>query len=237
MIIPVLNEIENIDTLIQRLQKSDYNSEFLFVDDGSDDGTREVIKHASEINKNIVPVFNNYRLGHMGSYLAGLKKATSDNIIIMDGDLQHPPEVLPEFYKVFLSGFKIIIGTRYMGRHFNGYRKLTRGIISRGAEIILKAAVPRCRNIIDPLSGYIGFKHSLNIPVDAKMKGNKLLPFLLVSNPNAKVGYVPYKFSEREGGKSKIVSGGTNFVWNYIREVQDIRRTELSIGTNELKSN
>lgn len=117
--------------------------------------------------------------GTWGPYLKGISMADSQNIVIMDGDLHHPPEVLPDFTHAFQRGFDIIVGTRYLNGRYMGDRKRRRGLISRCAECILKVAVAPSRRIGDPLSGFIGFKKVITIPVQAEMKGNKLLHFCL----------------------------------------------------------
>lgn len=224
MIIPVLNEAGNLKELIHRIKTVADDTEVIFVDDGSNDGTRQIIQSESSSNPMIKFVFNKKRLGHMGSYLLGIQKATSHNIVIMDGDLQHPPEALSDFLFALQKGFEIVIGTRFLNGRFIGNRKFLRGVISRIADLTLKIAVPICRHISDPVSGFIAFNREVTtIPVSPDMKGNKLLPFLLVANRNAKIGYVPYKFSERKSGESKIVSSGSSYVRHFLREVMDIR--------------
>ena len=230
VIVPILNEAGNLEELIGRIRKSTDNVQMIFVDDGSGDGSREILAEMSANSQDITNVFNDKRLGHMGSYLEGLKVAESQNIVIMDGDLQHPPEALPEFLFAMQRGYNIVIGTRYLAHRFIGHRKISRGIISRGAEFILKIAVQPCRGISDPVSGFIGFNRDIVIPVNYNMKGNKLLPFLIVANEGAKIGYVPFKFQEREKGESKIVSGGTGFIWNFLEEVKDILKIASQYG-------
>lgn len=223
IIIPILNEAGNIPELFHRAKKVPINFEIIFVDDGSSDGTVSILEELSANEENVTCIFNKTRLGHMGSYLKGISKANSDNIVIMDGDLQHPPETLPDFLFAFDRGYNLVIGTRYVNHSFIGKRGMLRGLISRTADLILKMSIPQCRQISDPVSGFIGFNRNLNIPVTPEMKGNKLLPFLLVSNWNLKIAYAPYRFHERVSGKSKIVSGGTSYIWKFLREVRDIR--------------
>lgn len=224
MVIPVLDEAGNVTELIQRIKNSVQDAQIIFVDDGSNDGTRRIIEEEASKDQSITFVFNDHRLGHMGSYLQGIEAAKHDYIVIMDGDLQHPPEALPEFINAFQMNFKIVIGTRYVNGVFIGERTFGRSIISRIADIVLKVSVPQCRDISDPVSGFIGFTRDLVVPVSPEMTGNKLLPFLIVANPIAKIGYVPYKFGERKSGKSKIVSSGTSYIRNFLKEVRDIRR-------------
>ena len=152
-------------------------------------------------------------------YSSSMKFPTDESVV----DLFSAHLFLPDFLFAFERGFNLVIGTRYVNYSFIGKRSVVRGLISRTADLILKLTVPECRSISDPVSGFIGFKRKLNIPVTPEMKGNKLLPFLLVSNWNLKIAYAPYRFHERVSGKSKIVSGGTSFIWKFLREVLDIR--------------
>ena len=224
VIIPVLNEFGNIDILTTRLALLPIDGEYIFVDDGSTDGTRELLADLENKDKKFIAILNNERLGHMGSYLSGLKLASSNHVVIMDGDLQHPPESLLGMLKLLDLGYDIVVGSRYHGRYFIGNRDKTRGIISRVAELLLKLFIKECRQLSDPVSGFVGFRKDIVIPITSNMNGNKLLPFLIVANKKAKVGHIPYRFQERQNGESKIVSGNTKFVRNFLIEVRDIRK-------------
>lgn len=228
IIIPLLNEIDSIDSLINRLQSIPANCEFIFVDDGSSDGTREEIILYANIDKRIKCVFNQNRLGHMGSYIEGLKNSLSNYIIIMDGDLQHPPEKIVEMLTLLESGFDIVIGSRYEKNKFIGERDKFRGVLSRGAEFSLKMFVRECRRLSDPVSGFIGFRKDLIIPINKNMKGNKLLPFLVVANRNTKITHINYAFRERKFGVSKIVNSSNNFLFKFLKEIIEIRKVRKS---------
>ena len=233
VIIPVLDESENLPILAKKLSSLSDGFEFIFVDDGSKDGSRDLINGLSRQDARFIGAFNERRMGHMGSYLVGIEHARSENIAIMDGDLQHPPEKLIPISEMLNDGYDIVICSRYQGNKFIGDRDKVRGIISRGAELLLKFLVRNCRSVSDPLSGYIGFHRSLTIPIRPEMKGNKLLPFLLVANQGAKVGYISYQFTERTLGKSKIVGSGSRFIQNYVREILQIWSTSKIYAKNE----
>ena len=236
VIIPVLDESENLPILTKKLSSLSDGFEFIFVDDGSKDGSRELLKSLSIQDRRFTGIFNERRIGHMGSYLVGIEHAKYENITIMDGDLQHPPEKLIPISEMLSDGYDIVVCSRYDGKKFIGDRDKVRGIISRSAEILLKLLVSDCRAVSDPLSGYIGFHKNLTIPIKPEMKGNKLLPFLLVANQGAKVGYVNYQFTERSLGKSKIVGSGSRFMQNYVREILQIRSTSKLYGKRERDS-
>jgi dolichol-phosphate mannosyltransferase len=101
-----------------------------------------------------------------------------------------------------------------------------RGLISRVAAALAKTYIKNARNTTDPLSGFFGFKKELRLNINEQWRGYKTLLFLIASNPNAKIGEIPYKFVEREKGESKIVSG-LDFMRIYLTELVLIKRVEL----------
>ena len=226
VIIPVLNEVGNISKLTEQLKRFIVNGQVIFVDDGSTDGTREELKKIADEDHKFEIIFTEQRLGHMGSYLRGIEASKSELVAIMDGDLQHPPEKLQDMLNLLMTGSDLVVATRYSGNKLIGNRDKVRGIISRGAEYLLRTLVKECRTVSDPLSGFIGFRKSLNIPINADMKGNKLLPFLIVGNPRLKISYVRYGFKERVSGESKIVNTGLLYIVRFIREIIEIRKAK-----------
>ncbi len=224
VVIPVLNEVGNLPVLTGELKKFIGDGQVIFVDDGSTDGTRDEIKKLSETDQRFGFIFTKERLGHMGSYLSGIQETRNDFIAIMDGDLQHPADKLPEILNLLKNGSDLVVATRYAGNKLIGNRHKVRGIISRGAEFLIRALVKECRPVSDPLSGFIGFRKGLNVPVNPEMKGNKLLPFLIVGNPGLRISYVSYGFKERVSGESKIVNSSSIYIVRFIKEIFEIRK-------------
>lgn len=115
VVVPVLNEKENISALTDRLAEilSRYDSyEILFVDDGSTDGSIELLRRLSAERKHVGYVSLSRNFGHQNALRAGITAAQGDCIIMMDGDFQHPPEVIPLFIDKYLEGFDIVSGVR-----------------------------------------------------------------------------------------------------------------------------
>jgi len=117
VVIPVLNEERNIEEIVERLSniikehvKKDY--EIIFVDDGSDDNTWNLVEkyHFKDIKIRGIRFTRNF--GHQYALTAGIAEAKGDVIITMDGDLQHPPELITEFIKKSNEGYDIIAGQR-----------------------------------------------------------------------------------------------------------------------------
>lgn len=116
-VIPCFNEEENIAALYGKLTQlaaglADYDWEFVFVDDGSRDGTkREILRlHDSDPRVRLVCLARNF--GKENAMLAGLDHATGDAVIIMDADLQHPVDVIPEMVKHWEEGYRDVYGQR-----------------------------------------------------------------------------------------------------------------------------
>ena len=113
VVIPVWNELDIVDQLVERLRLATepvpYQFEFLLVDDGSTDGTFErlLLLQQDEPRLTVVRLSRNW--GHQNAYNAGLDHVgDSDAIIMMDGGLQDPPELIPEFLKKWKEGFNVV---------------------------------------------------------------------------------------------------------------------------------
>ena len=111
VLIPVLNEISNIDEIVRRLDKvlkpfKDY--EIIFIDDGSFDGTREKLDIICKKITFCKAVFFNKNYGHQMALLAGFKKSKGEIVITIDGDLSDPPELISELIKISKDGYDIV---------------------------------------------------------------------------------------------------------------------------------
>jgi dolichol-phosphate mannosyltransferase len=115
IVIPVFNECENISIIIDKLVNilvDCIKFEVVFVDDGSTDGTLAEIKRISKLKNNIFYLSFSRNFGHQNALRAGLSSSDGDCVVTMDGDLQHPPELIPEMIKKWRQGFDIVFTTR-----------------------------------------------------------------------------------------------------------------------------
>lgn len=118
VVIPCYNEEKCIDKLYEELKNhthDDYEYEFLFINDGSKDKTKEKILSLKEnkSNNHYIKLINFSRnFGHEAGLLAGLDYATGDYIIFMDADLQHPPKLIPDIIASLKSGYNIVSMSR-----------------------------------------------------------------------------------------------------------------------------
>ena len=120
VIVPCFNESAVIETTIKTLSEvigkdakvQDYSYEFIFVDDGSADDTLDKLKSAAESDAHVKYVSFSRNFGKESAMLAGLSYASGDCSVIMDADLQHPPELIPEMIKYYYEGYDQVIAKR-----------------------------------------------------------------------------------------------------------------------------
>jgi dolichol-phosphate mannosyltransferase len=113
VVIPVCNEAGNIDDLLFELNRTGLNiREMIFVDDGSQDDTLSLICGQAEKDKRIKAISFSRNFGHQAALLAGMRVAKSDLTVIMDGDLQHPPSVIPIMLAKLQEGYDIVSAKR-----------------------------------------------------------------------------------------------------------------------------
>ena len=128
IITPVFNEEDTLEELYNRTEKScnevNQNFEMIFVDNGSFDNSLDIIRKISINNKNIKFLSLKKNVGHQGAIWAGLN-CTKNTTIIIDADLQQPPELIKEFIKKWREGFKIVNTTKITDQDNRIWKKIT----------------------------------------------------------------------------------------------------------------
>ena len=118
IVIPTYNEEENIKLLIDKLisifseKLSNYNYEFIVIDNFSTDGTREKLREIANSNKKIKVILNAKNFGQLNSPFYGILQSTGDCTVLMVADFQDPPEMLVDFVHEWEKGNKIVIGIK-----------------------------------------------------------------------------------------------------------------------------
>lgn len=112
--IPVFNEENNIDHLLERLTPilEPYKHEILFINDGSRDGTADKIKEHAKKNKSVKMVSFYRNFSHQNALTCGYQFAKGDCVISIDADLQDPPELIPQMIEKWQNGAKIVYAKR-----------------------------------------------------------------------------------------------------------------------------
>lgn len=227
LIIPTYNERDNIVPLVNQIHRalSGYDYEVIFIDDDSKDGTAAAIDEM----KGHYPVRVVVRKGKRGlasAVVDGIDYADSDVVVVMDADLQHPPEVIPGLLRTLENGADIAIASRYVaGGECVGWG-LIRRIISKGAILIAHLYLPTTKKVNDPMSGFFMFRKQVVSGVALKPTGYKILLELLVKGRYQQLAEVPYCFCCRQEGKSKL---GMKQQLHYLKHVYSLmnRRLEL----------
>jgi len=206
IVIPVFNEAKNLKILIPKIYRQLKGSEFelIIVDDNSKDETSEILKKFKK--KNFRHIIRKSERDLSKSCISGFKRAKYNNIIVMDGDLQHKPSDI----KKFLSNFytynpDIIVGTRDLFKVKKHNLNFLRLFASR--MLILVVNLLLGNRTSDPMSGFFMFKKNIFKKSQKKMikKGYKiLLDLLYIKNQKIKVIDVKIEFNSRMKGKSKM---------------------------------
>jgi glycosyltransferase involved in cell wall biosynthesis len=130
ILIPAYNEQEVLSHLYERLNKlagetSDYDFEFLFINDGSRDRTLEIIKGYAEKDPRVAYINLSRNFGKETAMLAGLDHATGDATVIIDADLQDPPELIPQMLKYWEEGYDDVYARRTSRKGESWLKKAT----------------------------------------------------------------------------------------------------------------
>jgi dolichol-phosphate mannosyltransferase len=224
IVLATLNEREALPRLVQSLTALPLkNLELVIVDDGSTDGTREFIDRLELEHVALVRVFHRGRRTLRQAQLEGFAHAGGEFVVVMDSDLQHPPETVSRIVSELVSGADLVVASRYANGGGVGARPPVRSIISRGAEVLAKTLIPEARVVRDPLSGFFGFRREILRQEAIRTGGYKLLLTLLVVARGRRVLEVPYLFETRPSGESKI-TGDLRFVPIFLSELLVTRR-------------
>jgi dolichol-phosphate mannosyltransferase len=208
IIIPTLNERENIEPLLAQLTEtlSDTAWEAIFVDDDSRDGTASHVRALARRNPRVRCVQRIGRRGLTTACIEGVLASAAPYVAIMDADLQHDERLLPQMLKRLDSGkFDLIVGSRYVAGgsvdNWDRARARISWLATSLARIVCKS------DITDPLSGFFMCRREVFECAMRRMSGQgfKVLLDLLASSPAPlRVSEIPYSFRERQHGESKL---------------------------------
>lgn len=242
IILPTYNESQNIRNVIDSIADAipeGTRAEIIVVDDSSPDGTGNVVSEyagrlGSELKKRLhIEVIN--RPGKQGlssAILAGVKSACGDVVVVMDSDMSHPPQTIPcMLEELSKSKCDIVIASRYVkGGGVSGW-PFKRKVISKGATKIAQYSLGI--SVKDPMSGFFAFRRQVIDGIDFDAIGYKMLLEMLVKAKDAKVKEIPYTFTNRRLGASKL---DTATMIDYIRAVWRLYRYGKSAPEERRKS-
>ncbi|MGC9382462.1 glycosyltransferase [Streptomyces sp. MH13] len=210
IVVPTFNESANVRRLLRLITESvpaRLPCEVVFVDDSTDD-TPDVIRAVARDCPFPVTVLHREEPagGLGGAVVEGMKAAGSDWIVVMDGDCQHPPSLVPELVATGeRANAGLVVASRYVkGGSRAGLAGSYRIAVSRAATWLTKALFPRrLHGVSDPMSGFFAIRRSEVTADVLRPLGYKILLELAVRSRPQTVTEVPFVFEERFAGESK----------------------------------
>lgn len=223
VIVPTYNERDNVAELVERTAAAlaGRDAEILFVDDSSDDTTAEVERVAVDAPIPVRVIHRSDNVGGLGgAVVVGLGAAAADVCIVMDGDLQHPPELLPTLLDRFADGdADVVAASRYVGGgDTSGLGTAVRFGVSRAATWLTRAMFPRrLARSTDPMTGFF-LVDRRRLRLDAlQPQGFKILLEIL-ARTDLRIAEIPMEFAERRHGTSKAsLRQGATFIAHLAR--------------------
>lgn len=145
-VVPVFNEEENIHEFHRRLTQVmaplPYDYEILFIDDGSKDRTSQLIRELAEKDPHVQGYVFARNFGHQLALTCGLDQSTGDAVISMDGDLQHPPEMVPALLKKWEEGYEIVQTVRKATEDATWFKNITSRLYYKLINSMSEVRVP-----------------------------------------------------------------------------------------------
>ncbi|KDA05420.1 glycosyl transferase family 2 [Microbacterium sp. CH12i] len=208
IIVPTFNERANVAELVARVGAAlaGHEAEILFIDDSKDDTASEVKRVAADAPLPVRVIHRAENTGGLGGAVAlGLAEAAADICVVMDGDLQHPPELIPALVERFEQGdADVVAASRYVGGgDSRGLGTAVRFGVSRAATWLTKAMFPRrLARSTDPMTGFFLVDRRRFDLAQLRPRGFKILLEILARS-DVRIAEVPMEFSERRNGTSK----------------------------------
>lgn len=210
IIIPSLNERENIPIVVERLEALlvDRKWEAVFVDDDSRDGSLEVLMNLARTKSNVRFIRRIGRRGLASACLEGMASSAADVFAVMDCDLQHDETILPKMLTAFEEDpdLELAVGTRYAGEGGGvGNWSKARVLISRFATNL--GSLARKTELSDPMSGFFVIRRDVFEQTVRQMTGKGfkiLLDMVLSAGRPLKTREFSYEFRVRQHGESKL---------------------------------
>ncbi len=231
VIVPTRNEAGNVERLLAGINKAFAGMpiEVIFVDDSTDE-TPQVVNAAAEkfpeLNVRLFHRPAGQRNGGLGgAVVTGLKAVRSEYACVMDGDLQHPPELLPVLLKTAQDNqVDLVVATRRSQNSKVTGLNTARNQISRILDLTARVFFPlQLHGVSDPLAGFFLVKVK-SLDLDAlRPNGFKILLDILVRNPKLTKAEVPFTFGERFAGESKASAAEA---WKYLNLLLTLRLGE-----------
>ena len=220
VIVPTFNERGNPGPLVEQVTATLGSVPFriVFADDSTDRTTRE-INDLARANPAVSLNHSPTRRGLARAVVEVLDDRTEETVVVMDGDLQHPPSIVPQLIAALDAGADIAIASRYAtGGHELGLSGPLRRLVSRESSRVARVMLPAAQRTSDPLSGFFAFRRAILAGTTLQPVGFKILLEILVRSDASRVVDVPYTFDRRLRAASKASTlEGMRFLRHLLR--------------------
>ncbi|MDF5737576.1 MULTISPECIES: glycosyltransferase [unclassified Nostoc] len=230
LVIPTYKERDNIQNVVsilsQLLDESiPGNYELIVVDDDSPDRTWEIAESLTPEYPQLRVMRRQQERGLSSAVIRGWQAATGSVLGVIDGDLQHPPEVLIQLLRSVEQGADLAVASRHVDGGGVSSWSVVRRFLSRGAQLLGLVILPGVLGrVSDPMSGYFMVRRSAIANATLNPVGYKILLEVIGRGKVDEVAEVGYVFCERKEGESKVT-------WKqYIDYIHHLVRLRLSTG-------
>jgi dolichol-phosphate mannosyltransferase len=210
LVVPTYNEGRNIQRIVSILtglldQTFPQDYELIVVDDDSPDRTWELAQQMMSDYPQLRVMRRQTERGLSTAVIRGWQVATGEVLGVIDGDLQHPPEVLPQLLQKITEGADLAVASRHVEGGGTSDWGLIRRLLSRGAQLVGLLILPNVvGRVSDPMSGYFMVRRSAIAYCLMNPLGYKILLEVLGRGHVREVAEVGYVFQERQEGESKV---------------------------------
>jgi len=232
LIIPTYNESKNIGPMVRQLTAAMDAAfgaayEIIVVDDDSPDRTWETAQGLMAQFPALKVMRRQYERGLSSAVIRGWQAARAEVLGVIDGDLQHPPEVVPALWHEMERGADIAIASRHVDGGGVSDWSIVRRVISRSAQVIGLLVLPNTvGRVSDPMTGFFMLRRDVIRDVPLKPLGYKILIEVLGRGTARVIAEVPYVFRERSDGESKLSS---KIYVDYMRHLLRLRIARLPL--------
>lgn len=227
IVVPTRNEVDNIDELVRRLEQalSGVSAEIVFVDDSNDQTPQAIEAVSLRAQLPIVLIHRSpeQQIGGLGgAVVEGLRVARAPWVCVMDADLQHPPELIPELLdRANRDRADLVLASRYDKHSSHQGLGRARTLVSRGLHAIARVMLPgKIHHVSDPLTGYFLVRRAAIDADKLHPRGFKILLEILIRFPELRIAEIPFQFGSRYAGKSKA---STREAINYLSHLWSLR--------------
>jgi dolichol-phosphate mannosyltransferase len=225
LVIPTFNEAGNVAALLGRLTVALTHIaipyELIVVDDASTDGTADRVREISARDARVKVIVRQDERGLASAVVRGWQSSPAAVLGVMDADLQHPPELLPDLWRAIQTGNDLALASRYVPSASMKGWSFTRRVLSVAGIWTTGFVVPKNRRVSDPASGFFLVRREAIAGLPLAAQGFKLLLEILVRANITRVAEVPFRFGVRQAGKSK---GSAAVVVDYFALLWKLRR-------------